>query len=61
MLEAKYAFLFYYFHRKDFLGFLVDWREDPKRFVIGTPLISIYLSMQFLYLIAVMNCLAMSE
>ena len=61
MLEAKCAFLFYYFHSKGFLGFLVDWREDPKRFVIGTPLISIYLSMQFLYLIVVMNCLAMSE
>ena len=65
------------FRAKGFLGFLVDWREEPKRFVIGTPLIpiylsmqflyiitpliSIYLSMQFLYIIAVMNCLAMSE
>ena len=44
MLEAKCAFLFYYFHSKGFLGFLVDWREDPKLFVIGTPLISIYYS-----------------
>ena len=44
MLEAKCAFLFYYFHRKSFQGFLVDWREDPKRFVIKTPLISIYYS-----------------
>ena len=61
MLEAKCAFLFYYFHSKGSLGFLVDWRDDPKRFVIGTPLISIYLSMQFLYLIVVMNCLPMSE
>ena len=34
------------FIAKGFLGFLVDWREDPKRFIIGTPLISIYLSMQ---------------
>ena len=61
MLEAKCAFLFSYFHSKGFLGFLVDLRENPKRFVIGTPLISIYLSMQFLYLIDVMNFLAMYE
>ena len=44
MLEAKCAFLFYCFSQQRFLGFLVDWREDPKRFVIGTQLISIYLS-----------------
>ena len=49
------------FNSKGFLGFLVDWREYPKRFVIRTPLISIYLSIQFLYIIDVMNCLAMSE
>ena len=61
MLEAKCAFLFLYFHSKSFLEFLVDWREDLKRFVIETPLISIYFSMQFLYLIVVMNCLAMPE
>ena len=61
MLEAKCAFLFYYFHSKGFLGFLVDWREYPKRFLIETQLISIYLSKQFLYLIVVMNCLAMSK
>ena len=61
MLEAKCALLFSYFHSKGFLGFLVDCREDPKRFGIETPLISIYLSMQFLYLFDVTNCLAMSE
>ena len=61
MLEEKCAFLFSYFQSKGFLGFFVDWREDPKRFVIGNPLISIYLSMQFLYIIVFMNCLAMSE
>ena len=61
MLEAKCDFLFSYFHRKCFLGFLIDWREDPKIFVIGTPLIFIDLSMHFLYLIVVMNWLAMSE
>ena len=55
MLEAKCDFLFSYFHSKGFLEFLVDWREDPKTFVIETPLISIYLSMHFLYLIANMN------
>ena len=62
MLEAKCAFLFYCFSQQRFLGSLVDWREDPKLFVIGTPLISIYYSNAvFLYLIAVINYLAMSE
>ena len=61
MLEAKCAFSFSYFHSKGFIRFLVDWREDLKIFVIETPLISIYLFMQFLYLIVVMNCLAMSK
>ena len=58
MLETECAFLFYYFYSKGFLEFLVDWREDPKRFGIGTPLIAICLFMQFLYLIVVMNFLA---
>ena len=61
MLEAKCAFSFSYFNSKGFIRFLVDWREDLKIFVIETPLISIYLFMQFLYLIVVMNCLAMSK
>ena len=61
MLEAKCAFLFSYFQSKGFLGFQLIWREDPKRFVIEISLMSIYISMQFLYLIDVMNCLAMSE